>query len=61
MHEQVKLMIVQVRAVYEPRLSHLVDVAVFPSRGSFPLAGKLQGGDYDGDTVCHALISLLRS
>ena len=39
----------KVRAVLHPELSHLVDVVVFPSRGQFPLAGKLQGGDYDGD------------
>ena len=39
----------KVRAVCHPDLSHLVDVVVFPSRGQFPLAGKLQGGDYDGD------------
>jgi hypothetical protein len=39
----------KVRAVSRPRLGHLVDVVVFPSRGRFPLAGKLQGGDYDGD------------
>ena len=32
-------------------LRHLVDVVVFPTTGSFPLAAKLQGGDYDGDTV----------
>ncbi|KAH7128366.1 RNA dependent RNA polymerase-domain-containing protein [Dendryphion nanum] len=39
----------KVRAVVNPRLSHLVDVVVFPSKGQYPLAGKLQGGDYDGD------------
>ncbi|RAR14531.1 rna-directed rna polymerase 2 [Stemphylium lycopersici] len=39
----------RVRTVVHPALSHLVDVAVFPSRGRYPLAGKLQGGDYDGD------------
>ncbi|KAJ6287352.1 RNA dependent RNA polymerase-domain-containing protein [Bipolaris maydis] len=39
----------KVRTVIHPELSHLVDVAVFSSKGSFPLAGKLQGGDYDGD------------
>jgi hypothetical protein len=27
----------------------LVDVVVFPCKGQYPLAGKLQGGDYDGD------------
>ncbi|KAH7389891.1 RNA dependent RNA polymerase-domain-containing protein [Pyrenochaeta sp. MPI-SDFR-AT-0127] len=40
----------KVRAVSHPKLSHLVDVIVFPIQGQFPLAGKLQGGDYDGDT-----------
>jgi len=44
----------KMRAVSHPQLSHLVDVVVFPSRGMYPAAGKLQGGDYDGDTfwVC---------
>ncbi|KAF2277211.1 uncharacterized protein EI97DRAFT_375602 [Westerdykella ornata] len=37
------------RAVAHPSLSYLVDVIVFPSRGQYPMAGKLQGGDYDGD------------
>jgi len=32
-------------------LRHLLDVVVFPRTGTYPLAGKLQGGDYDGDTV----------
>lgn len=39
----------KVRARFKPELSHLVNVVVFPTKGSFPLAGKLQGGDYDGD------------
>jgi hypothetical protein len=39
----------KVRAVSVPELSHLVDVIVFPIQGEYPLAGKLQGGDYDGD------------
>ncbi|PVH93172.1 hypothetical protein DM02DRAFT_619483 [Periconia macrospinosa] len=39
----------KVRAVKKPELDHLVDVVVFPSRGEYPMAGKLQGGDYDGD------------
>ncbi|XPS75497.1 hypothetical protein M3J09_007573 [Ascochyta lentis] len=39
----------KVQAIIHPDLSHLVDVVVFPSRGQYPLAGKLQGGDYDGD------------
>ena len=41
----------KVRKIVHPALSHLVDVAVFPSIGRYPLAGKLQGGDYDGDIV----------
>lgn len=40
----------RVRAVCKPELSYLVDVVVFPVTGSYPLASKLQGGDYDGDT-----------
>lgn len=40
----------RVRAVYKPELSYLRDVVVFPTRGKIPLASKLQGGDYDGDT-----------
>jgi hypothetical protein len=40
----------KMRAVSHAKLSHLVDVIVFPSRGEYPAAGKLQGGDYDGDT-----------
>jgi hypothetical protein len=39
----------KVRTVVRSELSHLVDVVVFPSNGQYPLAGKLQGGDYDGD------------
>ncbi|KAI4662225.1 uncharacterized protein J4E79_004514 [Alternaria viburni] len=39
----------KVRTVIRPELSHLVDVVIFPCKGRFPLAGKLQGGDYDGD------------
>jgi hypothetical protein len=39
----------KVRTVVHPKLSHLVDVVVFSSKGRYPLAGKLQGGDYDGD------------
>lgn len=44
----------KVRIVFKPELAHLRDVVVFPSRGCTPLASKLQGGDYDGDTfwVC---------
>lgn len=37
--------------MYKSELGHLSDVVIFPSKGSYPLAAKLQGGDYDGDTV----------
>lgn len=40
----------KVKAVYKEELSHLRDVVVFPTQGCWPLADKLQGGDYDGDT-----------
>jgi hypothetical protein len=40
----------KVRAVYKEELSHLTNVVVFLSKGSVPLAQKLQGGDYDDDT-----------
>ncbi|KAF2443222.1 hypothetical protein P171DRAFT_487174 [Karstenula rhodostoma CBS 690.94] len=39
----------KVRTVRRTELSHLIDVIVFPTKGQYPLAGKLQGGDYDGD------------
>ncbi|KAJ4320958.1 hypothetical protein N0V94_003134 [Neodidymelliopsis sp. IMI 364377] len=39
----------KVRAILHPDLAHLDDLVIFPSRGQYPLAGKLQGGDYDGD------------
>ncbi|KAF2744025.1 TCTP-domain-containing protein [Sporormia fimetaria CBS 119925] len=39
----------KVKAISHAKLGHLLDVVVFPSRGQYPLAGKLQGGDYDGD------------
>lgn len=44
----------RVRCVCHPRLAHLKDIIVMSSRGQIPLAAKLQGGDYDGDTfwVC---------
>lgn len=44
----------KVDATFKIELAHLKDVVVFPSRGRYPFAGKLQGGDYDGDTfwVC---------
>ncbi|CAI7604766.1 unnamed protein product [Penicillium glandicola] len=37
------------RAVWKTELRHFKDVIVFPTTGSFPLAGMLSGGDYDGD------------
>lgn len=37
------------RVVFKRELMHIKDVAVFSSRGSYPFASKLQGGDYDGD------------
>jgi hypothetical protein len=40
----------KVRAIVHPDLKHLIDIVVFPSVGLIPLASKLQGGDYDGDT-----------
>ncbi|GAB1215711.1 hypothetical protein ATERTT37_004905 [Aspergillus terreus] len=44
----------RVRAVWKPELRHFKDVIVFPTTGDVPLAHKLSGGDYDGDTpwVC---------
>jgi len=39
----------KVRATFKMELAYLPDVVIFPSKGQFPLAGKLQGGDYDGD------------
>ena len=40
----------KVRFVFKPELGYLTDLVVFPSKGMRPFAGKLQGGDYDGDT-----------
>jgi hypothetical protein len=44
----------KVRCICHPDLAHLKDVVVLPRSGQIPLAAKLQGGDYDGDTfwVC---------
>ncbi|KAH9827409.1 RNA-directed RNA polymerase [Teratosphaeria destructans] len=44
----------KIRLVYRTELAHLRDVIVFSSHGPRPLASKLSGGDYDGDTfwVC---------
>ena len=39
----------KVRGVFKPELRHLRNVIVFPSRGIFPMAERLQNGDYDGD------------
>lgn len=39
----------KVRGVFKPELKHLLDVVIFPSRGVFPLAERIQNGDYDGD------------
>ena len=39
----------KVKAVWKPELKALKDVIVFSSKGDFPLAKKLSGGDYDGD------------
>ncbi|KAF2430979.1 hypothetical protein EJ08DRAFT_696920 [Tothia fuscella] len=55
----------RVRAVHKPELAHIVDVVVFSSRGYIPLAHRLQGGDYDGDTfwICweHDLVKDFRN
>lgn len=40
-----------VKFVHRPELRHLKDVVIFPTRGTYPLAGMLSGGDYDGDTI----------
>ncbi|GAB1743541.1 hypothetical protein NU219Hw_g471t1 [Hortaea werneckii] len=42
------------RVVFQPELAHYHDVVVFSAQGPRPLASKLSGGDYDGDTfwVC---------
>lgn len=40
----------KVRFVFKPELAHLRDVIIFSTKGMRPLANKLQGGDYDGDT-----------
>jgi hypothetical protein len=39
----------KVRAVFKPELRRLLNVVVFPSKGTFPLAERMQNGDYDGD------------
>ncbi|KAI6830559.1 hypothetical protein KC364_g7821 [Hortaea werneckii] len=42
------------RVVFRPELAQYHDVVVFSAQGPRPLASKLSGGDYDGDTfwVC---------
>lgn len=37
------------RAVQHPRLSHLVDCIIFPTKGRRPSADLMSGGDLDGD------------
>ncbi|KAM0224801.1 hypothetical protein ACHAQD_001596 [Fusarium lateritium] len=39
----------RVKAVFQPNLKRLKDVIVFSSKGKYPLADLLSGGDYDGD------------
>jgi hypothetical protein len=39
----------KVKAVWKRELKALKNVIVFSSKGNFPLAKKLSGGDYDGD------------
>nr|POE85212.1 rna-dependent rna polymerase 1 [Quercus suber] len=55
----------KVRAVYRKELSHLKDVIIFSTKGRRPLASKLSGGDYDGDTFvvywCEELVQPFRN
>ena len=39
----------KVRAIFKPELRFYQDVIIFSSKGADSLAGKLSGGDYDGD------------
>ncbi|OTA93057.1 hypothetical protein M434DRAFT_395932 [Hypoxylon sp. CO27-5] len=41
----------RVKAVFKPELGFLKDVIIFSTKGNTPLAEKLSGGDYDGDTA----------
>ncbi|KAF2216356.1 hypothetical protein CERZMDRAFT_23160, partial [Cercospora zeae-maydis SCOH1-5] len=40
----------KVRAVFKPHLAKYAGTIIFSARGMRPLANKLQGGDYDGDS-----------
>ncbi|GIZ46512.1 hypothetical protein CKM354_000963800 [Cercospora kikuchii] len=40
----------KVRAVFKPHLAKYAGTIIFSARGKRPLANKLQGGDYDGDS-----------
>ena len=40
----------KVRAVNKIELIYYTDVVVFSTKGSFPMAERMQNGDYDGDT-----------
>ena len=41
----------KVRVVSHPELRHLKDVIIFSTKGRCSLAGKLSGGDFDGDVA----------
>ncbi|PPJ56038.1 hypothetical protein CBER1_03377 [Cercospora berteroae] len=41
----------KVRAVFKPHLAKYAGTIIFSARGMRPLANKLQGGDYDGDSI----------
>ncbi|KAM0713591.1 hypothetical protein Q7P37_010553 [Cladosporium fusiforme] len=40
----------RVKCICHPQLAYLTDIVIMPTKGQIPLAAKLQGGDYDGDT-----------
>ncbi|CAK3798102.1 RNA-directed RNA polymerase [Lecanosticta acicola] len=40
----------KIRLVFKPQLARYKNMIVFSAKGMRPFAGKLQGGDYDGDT-----------
>jgi hypothetical protein len=50
----------KVRYKFYPELEHYRNVVVFSSKGSFPLAQKLSGGDYDGDRFWVSILSDLK-